>query len=53
MLFECLNVNWFLSLDDAQEKIESWLKEDNEFRSHSSLDYLTPEQVFEKQLISS
>lgn len=21
---ECLNVNWFLSLEDAQEKVEAW-----------------------------
>jgi len=21
---ECLNLNWFLSLEDAQAKIESW-----------------------------
>ena len=43
---ECLNTNWFLSLEDAQQKIEAWRKEYNEFRPHSSLDYLTPEQVF-------
>lgn len=50
---ECLNVSWFLSLEDAQEKIDAWRCEYNEFRPHSSLSYLTPEQVFEKQLISS
>ena len=50
---ECLNINWFLSLEDAQQKIEAWRNEYNEFRPHSSLGYLTPEQVFEKQLISS
>lgn len=22
---ECLNVNWFLSMEDAREKIEKWL----------------------------
>lgn len=42
---ECLNVNWFLSLEDAQEKIEAWRKDYNEFRPHSSLDYKTPSQV--------
>ena len=45
---ECLNVNWFLSLEDAQDKIDAWRKEYNEFRPHSSLGDLTPEQVFEK-----
>ncbi len=44
---ECLNVNWFLSLEDAQDKIDAWRKEYNEFRPHSSLGDLTPEQVFE------
>ena len=41
---ECLNVNWFLSLDDAEEKIEFWRREYNEWRPHSSLDNLTPVQ---------
>ena len=40
---ECLNTNWFLSLDDAKEKIESWRMEYNQYRPHSSLDDLTPE----------
>lgn len=42
---ECLNVNWFLSMEDAVEKIEAWRREYNEFRPHSSLDGLTPDQV--------
>jgi putative transposase len=41
---ECLNVNWFLSLDDATEKISQWRIEYNEFRPHSSLNGLTPEE---------
>jgi putative transposase len=41
---ECLNVNWFLSLEDAKEKIESWRRDYNEYRPHSSLDNLTPVQ---------
>ena len=47
---ECLNVNWFLSLDDAYEKINDWVDEYNSFRPHSSLDDLTPEQMIEKHL---
>jgi putative transposase len=39
---ECLNAPWFLSLEDAQEKIEAWRKDYNEYRPHSSLDKLTP-----------
>lgn len=32
-----LNTHWFLSLDDAREKIESWWQEYNDFRPHSAL----------------
>ncbi|PSH43182.1 transposase [Yersinia pseudotuberculosis] len=39
---ECLNVHGFLSLEDAQEKIEQWRQEYNHFRPHSSLNNLTP-----------
>jgi len=46
---ECFNVNWFLSLEDAQEKIEAWRRNYNEWRPHSSLDNLTPRQYREEQ----
>jgi len=39
---ECLNANWFLSMEDAKEKIEAWRCDYNDFRPHSSLDNLTP-----------
>lgn len=39
---ECLNTNWFLSLDDARDKIEAWRVDYNEYRPHSSLDNRTP-----------
>lgn len=42
---ECLNVNWFLSLEDAMKKIEAWRQEYNGFRPHSSLNNLTPDQM--------
>lgn len=44
---ECLNAHWFLSLEDAKEKIEAWRTEYNEFRPHSSLDHLTPAEFIE------
>ena len=47
-LDECLNVNWFLSLPDAREKIETWRVEYNKFRPHSSLNDLTPNEVHEE-----
>jgi putative transposase len=39
---ECLNEHWFLSLEDAQEKVESWRKDYNEERPHSSIGNITP-----------
>lgn len=42
---ECLNVNWFLSMNDAVEKIKEWKHNYNYFRPHSSLDDLTPNEV--------
>ena len=42
---ECSNEYWFLSLTDAQEKIEHWRQEYNGFRTHSSLQKLTPDEV--------
>lgn len=49
---ECLNTHWFLSLQDAREKIESWRQEYNDFRPHSALANLPPRQ-FAKQVLSS
>ncbi len=39
---ECLNVNWFLSLDDAVRKIEIWRIDYNIDRPHSSLGEVPP-----------
>ena len=39
---ECLNQSWFLSLEDAQEKIETWWIEYNHDRPHSAIGDLTP-----------
>jgi putative transposase len=44
---ECLNAHWFLSLDDAREKIESWRCDYNHFRPHSSLGNAAPAQFAE------
>lgn len=41
---ECLNMHWFLSLEDAREKIEIWRQEYNDFRPHSSLENRTPSE---------
>ena len=39
---ECLNIHWFLSLQDAREKIETWRVDDNQVRPHSALGNLPP-----------
>ena len=49
---ECLNVNWFLSLEDAQEKVETWRQEYNCFMPHNSLGDLTPEEAIERLKLS-
>ncbi len=41
---ECLNENWFLSLVDAQQKIEAWRRHYNEVRPHGSLGNLAPSE---------
>jgi putative transposase len=39
---ECLNVEWFASLEDARGKLAKWLENYNYERPHSSLDDRTP-----------
>jgi len=41
---ECLNENWFVSLQEAREKIEAWRRDYNQVRPHSALGYQTPEE---------
>lgn len=41
---ECLNENWFVSLEDARRTIEEWRIDYNENRPHSSLGGLTPKE---------
>jgi putative transposase len=39
---ECLNQNWFLSLHDAQQRVDAWRQEYNHDRPHSALGQRTP-----------
>ena len=41
---ECLNVNEFVSIDDARQRIEAWRIDYNEHRPHGSLGHLTPSE---------
>jgi len=47
---ECLNANWFTSLADAIEKIETWRVDYNRVRPHSSLGDLSPEEFARRAL---
>ena len=42
---ECLNENWFLSLEEAKRIIEKWRIHYNTQRPHSSLGGLTPDEL--------
>jgi putative transposase len=41
---QCLNQNWFLSLEDAERIIEEWRRDYNQVRPHGSLGGQTPEE---------
>lgn len=52
---ECLNQHWFMSLNDAKRKIESWRVSYNTDRPHSGINGSTPQEFakrIEKQLNS-
>jgi putative transposase len=45
---ECLNENWFTSLEDARCRIERWRLDYNQVRPHSSLDGVPPAEFAER-----
>jgi len=46
---ECLNVNWFRSIEHARKVIEEWRIDYNENRPHSTLGFLTPKEFVQKE----
>lgn len=50
---ECLNANWFLNLEDARLKIESWRREYNTARPHSAIGNKTPAEFAETASLAS
>jgi putative transposase len=46
---ECLNQHLFINLEEAKNKTESWRKDYNEIRPHSSLNYQTPKEFVQNQ----
>jgi putative transposase len=49
---ECLNVHQFLSVADAQAKIEAWRLDYNQHRPHGSLGHLTPDEFVAQRQIT-
>lgn len=47
---ECLNTHWFVSIEDAKEKIDRWRWDYNELRPHRSLKGLTPREYLLRSL---
>ena len=39
---ECLNAHWFMSLEDARQKMEAWRKYYNEERLHGAIGQKAP-----------
>ena len=49
---ECLNECWFLSVADAQDRLDIWREDYNGERPHSSLENMTPDE-FAKRVIGT
>ena len=47
---ECLSTHWFLSLTDARSKIDSWRRDYNECRPHTSLDAVMGQRLKSSQV---
>ena len=47
---ECLNEHWFLSLEDACEKVGEWRRDYNENRPHSALGNIPPDEYANRSL---
>jgi len=45
---ECLNAHWFMSLEDAREKMEAWRRDYNEVPPHSAIGNKTPIELINR-----
>jgi putative transposase len=45
---ECLNAHWFMSLEDAHEKMEAWRRDYNEVRPHSAIGNKPPIELLNR-----
>lgn len=48
---KCLNLHWFLSIEDARTKIEVWRNKYNSLRPHSSLGDVSPSEYLSQHQI--
>ena len=48
-----MNENWFLSLEDARQMVETWRQEYNNERPHSALGQMAPAQFARIKLIGA
>ncbi|WP_417850324.1 integrase core domain-containing protein [Thalassoglobus sp.] len=48
-----LNEHWFLSLEDAQSKVDDWRRDYNENRPHNALNNETPEALAQASHMTS
>ena len=44
-----MNENWFASVNEARDIIETWRRDYNDIRPHSSLDNLSPREFIENK----
>ena len=50
---ECLNAHWFMSLEDAREKMEDWRRYYNELRPHGAIGQKVPIALLNRDGASS
>src|SRR5882672_384633 len=50
---ECLNVHWFASLDDAQQKIDAFRWDYNEHHPHRALKGLSPREYARRAMTTA
>jgi len=50
---ECLNIHWFASIEDAQQKIDAFRWDYNEHRPHRALKRLSPRELAERMLTTA
>jgi len=50
---ECLNTHWFLTLEDAREKLERWRRHYNEVRPHGAIGNQAPITLLDRPVATS